>query len=79
MRTTLDLDEALLKELMEASGAKTKTEAIQQAMTELIRKKKIEKLKSLSGKIRFDLDWKEMKKIELREQEKRLRRIRGHR
>jgi len=79
MRTTLDLDEKLIEELLKATEAKTKTEAIHQAIAEMIRKKKIEKLKSLSGKIRFDLGWKEMKKIELREQKKRLRRIRGHR
>ena len=51
MRTTLDLDEILVSELMKATKAKTKTEAIHLAMTDLIRRKKIERLKALSGTI----------------------------
>ncbi|MFY9271031.1 MAG: type II toxin-antitoxin system VapB family antitoxin [Candidatus Manganitrophaceae bacterium] len=78
MHTTLNLDEDLMQELIKATEARTKTEAIHIAAAEMIRRKKLEKLKSLSGKIQFYLGWKEMEKIELREQKKRLRRIRGH-
>jgi len=49
MRTTLNLDDELVTELMKVTHAKTKTEAIHQAMAELIRKAKVEQLKSLSG------------------------------
>jgi Arc/MetJ family transcription regulator len=79
MRTTLNLDEKLIEEILKATEAKTKTDAIHLALSEWIRRRKLEKLKSLSGKIRFDLGWKEAEKIELREQKKRLRRIRGYR
>lgn len=51
MRTTLDLDESLVAALMKTTKAKTKTEAIHLAMTELIRRKKVEQLKALSGKV----------------------------
>ncbi|GJL53290.1 MAG: hypothetical protein NPIRA02_04220 [Nitrospirales bacterium] len=51
MRTTLILDDDLVAELLKVTNAKTKTDAIHQAMAELIRKKKIEKLKALSGKL----------------------------
>lgn len=51
MRTTLDLDEKLVSELMKATEAKTKTEAIHLAMSDLIRRKKLDRLKGLSGKI----------------------------
>jgi len=51
MRTTLDLDETLVSELMKVTRAKTKTEAIHLAITDLIRRKKIERLKTLSGTI----------------------------
>jgi Arc/MetJ family transcription regulator len=47
MRTTLDLDETLIAELMKVT--KAKTEAIHLAMTDLIHRKKIEHLKALSG------------------------------
>ena len=51
MRTTLILDDELVAELLKVTNAKTKTDAIHQAMAELIRKKKIERLKALSGKL----------------------------
>ena len=53
MRTTLDLDEELVAELMKTTAAKTKTEAIHVAMAELIRRKKIEQLKTMSGKVKI--------------------------
>jgi Arc/MetJ family transcription regulator len=40
MRTTLDLDDTLIAELMKATKAKTKTDAIHLAMTDLIHRKK---------------------------------------
>jgi Arc/MetJ family transcription regulator len=79
MRTTLNLDDGLVQELMKATQAKTKTDAIHQAAAELIRRKKLERLKSLSGKIRLDLDWKKLERVELRHQAALKRRRHGHR
>lgn len=45
------LDDRLIKELMDVTGATTKTEAIHLAISEFIRRKKLKGLKSLSGKI----------------------------
>ncbi|WP_454064588.1 type II toxin-antitoxin system VapB family antitoxin [Candidatus Nitrospira salsa] len=50
MRTTLDLDEKLVSEL-KATEAKTKTKAIHLAMSDLIRHKKLDRLKGLIGKV----------------------------
>jgi len=77
MRTTLSLDDVLIKELMEVT--KAKTEAIHLAMSESVRRKKLEGLKALSGKIHLDLDWRELEERELKAQEERERRWRGHR
>jgi Arc/MetJ family transcription regulator len=79
MRTTLDLDEALINELLKVTEAKTKTEAIHLAISELIRRKKLEKLKSLSGKIHIDMDWRKREKVELEHQKRLARRWRGDR
>lgn len=79
MRTTLVLDDGLIKDLMEVTGATTKTEAIHLAISEFIRRKKLEELKALSGKIRIADNWRELEELELREQEKQERRTRGHR
>lgn len=79
MRTTLNLDEALLTELMTVAGTKTKVEAVNLAISAFIRRKKLEGLKALSGKIHIADNWQELEEIELKAQEERERRWRGHR
>ena len=79
MRTTLDLDAKLIEQLMKATSAKTKTDAIHQAAAELIRRRKLDRLKSLSGQIHLDLDWKKLEQVELRHQTSLRRRRHGHR
>jgi Arc/MetJ family transcription regulator len=79
MRTTMSLDDALIKELMEVTGARTRTEAIHLAISELIRRKKLAGLKALSGKIQLADTWQDLEQVELKEQEKQERRRRGHR
>jgi hypothetical protein len=79
MRTTLDLNEKLIRELMDVTAAKTKTEAIHQAAAELIRRKKLDQLKSLSGTIHLDLNWKSLEQAEIRHQTVLKRRRHGHR
>ena len=58
MRTTLDLPEKLLAEARRLSGARTKTQVIIWGLEELIRKRKLESLWDLRGKIPLDLDLK---------------------
>jgi hypothetical protein len=62
MRITLNLDEKLISQLMEVTSAKTKADAIHQAAAELIRRKKLEQLKALSGKLDLDFGWKEQER-----------------
>ncbi len=56
MRTTLDLPEVLLNDVMSATHKKTKTGVIIFALEELLRKSKIAKLKNFKGKIDLDID-----------------------
>ena len=79
MRTTLDLNEKLIRELMIVTAAKTKTEAIHQAAAEMIQRKKLDQLKSLSGTIDLDLDWKRLEQAEIRHQTVLKRRRHSHR
>jgi Arc/MetJ family transcription regulator len=79
MRTTLSLDDKLITELMAVTGARTKTEAIHLAIAEFLRKKKVEGLLALEGKVHLDLDWRELEELELKAQAERGRRWRGHR
>jgi biotin synthase-like enzyme len=56
MRTTLDIPEDILEEARKILGFKSKTDVIIHSLRELIRKKKIEEIKDLAGKIDIDVD-----------------------
>jgi Arc/MetJ family transcription regulator len=54
MRTTVTLDENLVRELVKFSGAKTKTAAVALAVKEQIRRAKLKKLSGLLGTVDVD-------------------------
>ena len=54
MRTTVTLDENLVRELLKLSDAKTKTAAVAFAVQEQIRRAKLKKLASLLGTVAVD-------------------------
>lgn len=56
MRTTLDLPNDLIKEAMEITKAKTKTEVITIALETIIRQEKINRLIAFHGKVDVDVE-----------------------
>lgn len=56
MRTTLDIPEDLLEEARERLGFKSKTDTVILSLQELVRRKRIEDLKSLLGHVHLDID-----------------------
>jgi hypothetical protein len=54
MRTTVTLDEKLVKELVEFTNAKTKTAAVAMAVKEQIRRAKLKKLADFLGTVVID-------------------------
>jgi Arc/MetJ family transcription regulator len=60
MRTTLVIDERLLKEAKSLSGAKTKKEAVEKALDEFIKKRKAKKLLELEGKVELSFSLEEL-------------------
>ena len=54
MRTTVTLDESLVRELLKISKSSTKTGAVTKAVKEQIRRAKLEKLAGLLGSIDVD-------------------------
>lgn len=56
MRTTVTLDENLVRELVEISGAKTKTAAVASAVREKVRRAKLERLAGLLGTVDVDAE-----------------------
>lgn len=56
MRTTIDIPEELLKEVMKITGATTKSQAIKLALEEKIAITKRKRLITMKGSIDLDLD-----------------------
>ena len=62
MRTTLDLPQDLIENVMKLMGAKTKSEAIITVLQDLIDKQKRVKLLAYKGKLGLDLDLNALRK-----------------
>ncbi len=56
MRTTLDLPDDLLEEARTALGFKSKTDTVVMALRELLRRRRLEELKGLMGRVRLEMD-----------------------
>jgi hypothetical protein len=56
MRTTLDIPEELMEEAKELLGFTSKTDVVIVSLQELIRRKRVDELKKLSGAIRLEID-----------------------
>lgn len=67
MRTTLNLDDHVMEELLRATHADTKTQAVTQAIQEYVRRKQLEELRQLRGKLRLRADWRTWEAQELRD------------
>jgi len=63
MRTTLEIDLALINEAMELSEVKTKKSVIQNALIEFVEKRKKKNLRDIKGLIEFSegYDYKAMR------------------
>jgi Arc/MetJ family transcription regulator len=56
MRTTLEIPDNLIEQAQKELGFKSKTDVVIYSLRELLRKKRIEELKEMSGKITLDID-----------------------
>ena len=61
MRTTLDLDEVKIRELMRVLDVHSKTEAIEVAIDECLRARRRSRLKALAGRVSLAEDWRELR------------------
>jgi len=56
MRTTLHLPDGLVEEARTAVGFRSKTDTVVFALREVIRRSRLDELKSMFGSVRIDLD-----------------------
>jgi metal-responsive CopG/Arc/MetJ family transcriptional regulator len=61
MRATVTLEKDLLDELLRASGRRSKAAAVRDAAAEYLRRRRIDSLRKLKGRLRFDVDADELR------------------
>jgi metal-responsive CopG/Arc/MetJ family transcriptional regulator len=71
MRATLNIPDDLMAEVQNATGSKSKTKAIVTAMREFVRRKKMQELINLRGKVQIDYDWEKAEEAEMEAQRER--------
>ncbi len=64
MRSTVTIEKEMLDELLTETRAKSKASAVKEAVTEYLRRRRVEKIKSLKGKLEFDISAKELRHYE---------------
>ena len=64
MRATVAIEKRVLDELVKETKAKNKATAVKKVVHEYLRRKKIEKIKSMKGKLEFDLTADELRHYE---------------
>jgi len=60
-RTNIVIDEATVRQAMKLTGLKTKREVVNQALSDLVRRKQQKKILSLIGKFTWDGDLQSMR------------------
>ena len=61
MRTNIVIDDALMEEALELTGAKTKREAVELGLRTLVRIRRQERIKRYKGKLPWDGDLEQMR------------------
>ena len=77
MRTTLNIPDRLIQNLEKITGEKSKTKAICIAIEDFIKKRELEKLLSLKGKLNIKDRTKELEKLEIKEASKNAKKWRS--
>jgi Arc/MetJ family transcription regulator len=67
MRTTLNLTDDMMHELLRVTHADTKTQAVTRAIRDYVRRRQLEELRALRGKLRLRDEWRRLEQAELRE------------
>lgn len=64
MRTNIEIDDKLMKDVLKATGLKTKKDAVELGLKTLIRLKKQERIRDFRGKLKWTGDLDNMRTME---------------
>ncbi len=69
MRTTINVEDDIFEDRMRFTDAKTRTDAVNRAIVEWVRRKRILLFRARRGKIAWEGDLEEMRAAEVKESE----------
>jgi hypothetical protein len=61
MRSTVTIEKDMLDDLLAETQAKNKTTAVKEAISDYLRRRRVEKIKSMKGKLEFELTAEELR------------------
>ncbi len=70
MRTTLDVDADLLDAVVETTGERSKSKAVNKALEEYVRRKRVAELREIAGNIALVNNLRELEALELKDMER---------
>ena len=76
MRTTVDIDEKLLADVVEQTGEKSRGKALNRALEEYLYRKAVEGLRAMAGKVEFVDGFEQMLEAQKSREIERLKRAR---
>lgn len=67
MRTTLNINDEIIKKVLELTGAKNRSQAVNKVLEAYVQERQIENILRLKGKLHLENNWKELREMELDE------------
>jgi Arc/MetJ family transcription regulator len=67
MRTTINIKEEIIKQVVEYTGAKNMSQAVNEVLETFVREKRKQKLFELKGKLKLEENWQKLREMEIDE------------
>ncbi len=67
MRTTINIKDEVIKQVIEYTGAKNMSQAVNEVLENFVREKRRQKLFELKGKLNLEDNWQKLREMEIDE------------
>ena len=67
MRTTINIKDEIIKQVVEYTGAKNMSQAVNEVLETFVREKRRQKLFELKGKLKLEDNWQKLRDMEIDE------------
>ncbi len=67
MRTTINIKDEVIKQVVEYTGAKNMSQAVNEVLETFVREKRKQKLFELQGKLKLEDNWQKLREMEIDE------------